>query len=157
MVIAVVVRSIALVAPPRPSMRSTRGRVSHRLLSASRWPKGISGATAWNISAAAPWMPPGIGFWSSRTSAALSMPMALLPAAGGIDECPGAAVAVSLSVTEPFSASAISASGLATPGSTPSVTARPSSSTKSSRTPRCCRSATAATAPSRPPTSSSWP
>ena len=51
---AVVVRIIALVAAPLPSRPSTSGRVSHRLDIARRWPKGSSGATAANISAAAP-------------------------------------------------------------------------------------------------------
>ena len=58
---------------------------------ATRWKPPISGAMVSNISRATPRMLPGSCSSSSRRSAALIMPMALVPLGGGIDEWPGVA------------------------------------------------------------------
>ena len=85
------------------------------------------------------------------------MEMALVPLGGGSEGWPGVADAFKVNDMKPFSAMPTSAAGLDRPGTMPSVTSKPSSSTKSSRTLRACSSFTICSAPRSPVTSSSWP
>ena len=107
------------------------------------------------MSAVGPRMARGICRASSRVSPAARMPTAV--ASGGIEECPPSACAVSSTVTYPFSAIPMSATGAATPAIRPVASAPPSSSTNSGCTLRVASSSAMRAAPRRPPTSSSYP
>ena len=96
--IAVVVRSMALVLALASSWRCTTGANSHKLDKATREKPLISGASVANISPATPRMPAGSCSSSTRFKAALIMPMALVPLGGGMEEWPG--VAENLSTTD---------------------------------------------------------
>src|SRR5437879_694123 len=89
------------------------------------------------MSAVGPRMARGICRASSRASPAARMPTAV--ALGGIEECPPSARAVSSTVTYPFSAIPMSATGAATPVIRPVASAPPSSSTNSGWTLREAR------------------
>src|SRR5881396_1053982 len=81
------------------------------------------------MAAVGPRMARGIWSCSSRRIAAARMPTAV--SSGGIEECPPSARAVSPTVTYPFSAIPITATGAETPAINPLVSAPPSSSTNS--------------------------
>src|SRR5579864_7188540 len=97
MVMAVVVRMVALDGGEACRTRMASGSKSQRLPRKTRAANGISGATVANDSAVTPAMRAGIGWLSRRARAAARMPMAVW--AGGIEEWPPGARTASSRLT----------------------------------------------------------
>ncbi len=124
---AVVVRTRAFVVGVFSSERTTRGSKSQRFESITRLPNGMWGASACISRRGAPRRRAGIGWRWRRSIAAARSPIAV--SGGGRDEWPPSVSATSSTLTYPFSAIPMDATGSRTPGTTPWLTNRPSSST----------------------------